>query len=68
MSTELEQEIQYYLEKLVTEFGVRPTGSAAERSAERYIEDVFSQAGLMIKKTGIPLPGLGRHGMFSFDG
>ena len=54
MSTELEQEIQYHLEKLVTEFGVRPTGSTAEQSAERYIEDVFSQAGLLIKKQEFP--------------
>ena len=54
MKTELKNEIQRHLEKLVTEIGVRPTGSEAEHAAEEYIQKIFSQAGLQIKKQEFP--------------
>ena len=54
MKKKLENEIQCHLEKLVTEIGVRPTGSTAEQAAERYIKEIFVRNGLQVKEQEFP--------------
>ena len=54
MKTKLEKEIQHHLEKLVSEIGVRPTGSTAEQAAKKYIKEIFVRNGLQVKEQEFP--------------
>jgi aminopeptidase YwaD len=45
-----------HVERLSVQIGSRPIGSAANRSAARYIRQVFEEAGLSVEQQEIPCP------------